>query len=127
MPTLASCVANLCSASSSSLSDVLLLFSNGFDNSRDILNGRFSLDDLVCSDCIESLSVHKFACTRKMKEKKNILILRLFYLQLIIMEGEVVAVSSVCKISLKQTHLFKCLVCLYIAQFEWGTCNVCIF
>lgn len=62
MPALAKCVANFaCSASKNnecvSLSDagLLLLFSNGFDSNRDMLNGKFSLDDRVCSDCIESL------------------------------------------------------------------------
>lgn len=55
IPTLAKWLANLLSASNISLSVVLLLFSNGLDNNRDMLNGRFSLDDRVCSDCIESL------------------------------------------------------------------------
>lgn len=62
MPALAKCVANFaCSASNSnewvSRSDagLLLLFSNGLDSRRDMLNGRFSLDERVCSDCIESL------------------------------------------------------------------------
>lgn len=62
IPTLAKCVANFaCSASNVSLSDVglLLLFSYGFDNKRDILNGKFSLDERVCSDCIESLRMNK--------------------------------------------------------------------
>lgn len=48
------CIPNLFS-SVISLSVVLLLFSNGFDSKRDILNGRFSLDDRVCSDWIVSL------------------------------------------------------------------------
>lgn len=63
MPALAKCVANFaCSASNSnewvSRSDagLLLLFSNGLDSRRDMLNGRFSLDERVCSDCIESLN-----------------------------------------------------------------------
>lgn len=38
---------------------LLLLFSYGFDSRRDMLNGRFSLDDLVCSDCTESLQYGK--------------------------------------------------------------------
>lgn len=73
MPALAKCEANFaCSASNSnecvSLSDagLLLLFSNGFDSRRDMLNGRFSLDERVCSDCIESLQEEK----KKKKKKK---------------------------------------------------------
>lgn len=62
MPTCARWAAMRCSESEKvSFSDegLLLLFSYGFDSRRDMLNGRFSLDDLVCSDCTESLQYGK--------------------------------------------------------------------
>lgn len=60
IPTFAKCAANLCSESdklSFSEDGLLLLLSYGFDNNRDMLNGKFSLDERVCSDWTESLKL----------------------------------------------------------------------